>query len=406
MRKLGHSNNTFEDQPFIDGEIIQDSYIKSDSTKKNNKNKGSGKKIISYIIIGLVCASLGGGISSFATIKYYNNLAAEQKIENNIPNNNNNIVKTTNNTVPLSVANIARQVGPAVVGVATKSMTSYDVFGFPEQQEGMGSGIIFNEDGYILTNYHVVKGARQINVILNEGKGKPGKEIPAKLINYDATLDVAVIKLTEKVQLPGVAEFGDSDNIEIGEPAVAIGNPLGKEFLGTVTAGVVSAVDREIQIEGEKHKYIQTDAAINPGNSGGALVNVYGQIIGINSAKIGGSQVEGIGFAIPINEIKPKIEHLLKPILKIGIVASDIDSARSKRYNVPVGIYIHQIEEFSPAEKSGLLAGDVIVKFDGKKVKQVTELNKLKQSHNVGDVVKVELVRNGKTKTLDLKLTN
>ncbi|MCY6959385.1 S1C family serine protease [Clostridium brassicae] len=398
-----NNDNSFSENEIIDVEPLNnESITPTNPTYKKSYNKnGTGKRVLSYVLIGLICASLGGFLSAAATIKYYNKTAEQQSIQQKSTSEQ-NASKLSSSSAPLSVANIVKKVGPAVVGVSTKSIKSSDMFGFPEQQEGMGSGIIFNDEGYILTNYHVVAGARQINVIFNTGNG--GKEIPAKLINYDSNMDVAVIKITENVKVPGVAEFGDSDSIQIGEPAIAIGNPLGKEFLGTVTTGVISAVNREIAIEGTKHKYIQTDAAINPGNSGGALVNTYGQVIGINSAKIGGSQVEGIGFAIPINNVKPNIKNLIKPLLKIGIMAKDIDTSLSNRYKIPVGIYVQEIEEFSPAEKAGLKPGDVITKFDGKKVSTTKEMNALKQKHNINDTVELSIVRDGKDKTLSLKL--
>ncbi len=155
----------------------------------------------------------------------------------------------------------------------------------------MGTGIIFSEDGYILTNYHVISGAQNIKVMLSDGK-----EVSAKVINYDAAADVAVIKLAENTKVPGVAEFGDSDMLEVGESVVAIGNPLGKEFIGSVTTGIVSAVNRQVSIENKDLKFIQTDAAINPGNSGGPLVNSKGQVIGINTAKIASRRGRRIGF--------------------------------------------------------------------------------------------------------------
>ncbi|GAB6150685.1 S1C family serine protease [Clostridium novyi] len=363
------------------------------------KKRGFGKGILSYILVGVLSASLGGTLSTIATIKYYNNKTATEYVAPTNPSTN----KPSAAPVAMSVSNIAKQVGPAVVGVSTKSISSLDMFGFPETQEGMGSGIIFSEDGYILTNYHVVKGAKQISVIFNNGK--EGKEIPAKVINYNASMDLAVIKLTEKVKVPAVAQFGDSDSIQVGDPAIAIGNPLGKQFLGSVTSGVISAVNRQVSVGGEKQKFIQTDAAINPGNSGGALVNMYGQVIGINSAKIGGSEVEGLGFAIPINAVKPQIQNLTKPILTIGIMCRDIDSQISKQFNLPIGIYVQQVQEFSPAEKAGIEPGDVIIRFDNKTVKTVQEMNELKQKHNSGDKVEIIVNRNGKTKKLTLTLS-
>lgn len=396
---MDNFNNNFEDKD-LDKHFVE---VNSNSDKAK-KPKRINKKVISYVLIGVLCASLGGVVSSVGTIKYYNSKQVTASAPGN-NNDSNSTVKTGSNSVPLSVANIVKQVGPAVVGVSTKSASSVDLFGFPEQQEGMGSGIIFSEDGYILTNYHVVNGAKQITVIFNNGK--EGKEIPAKLVNYDASLDLAVIKLTENVKVPAVAQFGDSDSIQVGDPAIAIGNPLGKQFLGTVTSGVISAVNREVAVEGgQTQKYLQTDAAINPGNSGGALVNIYGQVIGINTAKIGGNQIEGLGFAIPINVVKPKIQNLIKPVLKMGIGVINVDEKLSKEHNIPIGVYIQQIEEFSPAQKAGLLPGDVITKFDGKKVKTVQEINDLKQKHNSGDSVDVEITRDGKSKKLSLKLTD
>ena len=380
-------------------------FVEVNSYKEESKKpKGMGKKAISYILVGVVSASLGAGISTAGTIKYFNGKASTSIVtESNTSNKSstNNIVQTSTNLVPLSVANVAKQVGPAVVGVSTKTGTT-NYFGLPEQEEGMGSGIIFSEDGYILTNYHVVSGAKKITVIFNDGNS--GKEIAAKLVNYDAAMDLAVIKLTENVKVPAVAQFGDSDAIQVGDPAIAIGNPLGKQFLGTVTSGVISAVNREVAVEGQNQKYIQTDAAINPGNSGGALVNIYGQVIGINSAKIGGSEIEGLGFAIPINAVKPKIENLIKPVLIIGISAINIDKQLSTQHDLPIGVYIQQIESFSPAEKAGIMPGDVITKFDGKSVSTVQEINEIKQKHNAGDTIEVEVTRDGKSKKLSLKL--
>ncbi|KOA20610.1 serine protease Do-like HtrB [Clostridium homopropionicum DSM 5847] len=388
--------------------INVESFCKVNPEENKKHNKGMGKKITSYLLVGILSATLGGAVSSAGTIKYFISREANGTIvsESKTASTNkdtSNVVKTSTNTVPLSVANIAKQVGPAVVGVSVTTTSSVNRFGVSQSDEGMGSGIIFSEEGYILTNYHVVSGAKKITVIFNDGK--EGKEITAKLINYDASMDIAVIKLTEKVTVPAVAEFGDSDALEAGDPAIAIGNPLGKQFIGTVTSGVISAVNREVAVDGQTQKYLQTDAAINPGNSGGALVNIYGQVIGINSAKIGGDEIEGLGFAIPINAVKPKIENLIKPLLKIGISVVDINDSLSKQYNLPIGVYIQQIEEFSPAEKAGLMPGDVITKFDGKAVKTVQEINELKQKHKSGDTVEVVISRDGKTKTLSLKLS-
>lgn len=371
--------------------------------KPNYKRKG---KLFSYIVVGLICSVVGGAASTAASLY----LLPKSNFFKNTPLYN-SIVQNTNtqsfNASPmstfkgsLSVADIAKKVGPAVVGVSVKSSSQRNMFSAPKEEEGMGSGIIINEDGYILTNYHVINGADVVSVIFNNNE-----EVPAKIINYDSNLDLAVIQVTKKVKMPAVAELGNSKDMQVGDPVVAIGNPLGKELLGSVTTGVISSLSREISVGNSKQTLLQTDAAINPGNSGGALVNSLGQVIGINSAKIGGDGVEGIGFAIPIDVIKPKIDSLLKPILKLGISAREITSDMANQYQIPQGVYVIEVQEFSAAEKSGLRAEDIILKFDGKSVKSVNDINKIKSQHKSGDEVKLEIYRNGKNSTLSLKLT-
>ena len=192
----------------------------------------------------------------------------------------------------------AKKVGPAVVGITNKAYVR-DIFNRVQLTErGTGSGVIYDKSGLIATNNHVVEGASEIIVSLTDGRSVKGKVLGA-----DAATDLAVVKIDEN-NLP-VADFGDSSTLQVGEPAIAIGNPLGLEFRGSVTAGVISALNRSIQLGERKFDLIQTDAAINPGNSGGALVNAEGEVVGINSAKIAVSGVEGIGFAIPINSAKP-----------------------------------------------------------------------------------------------------
>jgi len=386
--------------------IITTDYVDVKNSAPNKKN--GRKRILSYVIVGLICSVVGGAASTAASLYLLPNSdlfkstplyksIAESKSESTY------FKASPMSTVSgaLSVSEIAKKVGPAVVGVSVTSKSSANYFGTSQNQEGMGSGIIISDEGYILTNYHVIEGANKISIILNNKK-----EIQAKVINYDADLDLAVIKVTENVKMPAVAELGNSKDMQVGDSVVAIGNPLGKELLGSVTTGVISATNREIKVGNVTQSLLQTDAAINPGNSGGALVNSTGQVIGINSAKMGGDGVEGLGFAIPMDVVKPKIDSLLKPILKIGIAGREITSDMSKRYNIPVGVYIAQVEEFSVAEKCGLETGDIIQKFDGKSVESVNDINKIKANHNSGDEVKVEIFRDGKTKTLSLKLSN
>lgn len=395
-------DNEFEDQ-MIDGQIsIIDQSPEERKVETTNIIKREKKH--PYFFTALISSIIGGIVASSFLIFglwYFNFIDANTTMSES----NAHSLKGTPSLLSslkgdLSVAEIVQKVGPAVVGVSNKSVVNYGwPFGISEE-ESMGSGIIFDQEGYIVTNYHVVKNAQEINVILSTGK-----EVKAKVINYDEAADIAVVKITEKVEIPAVAEFGDSNELVVGELAVAIGNPLGKELLGSVTAGVVSALNREIEIEGRKLTLIQTDAAINPGNSGGPLVNSKGQVIGINTVKMSSDAVEGLGFAIPINEVKPKIKELIAPKLMIGIVGREVTENISTQYKLPIGVYIQEVVEFSPAEKAGIRLGDVVVSFDGQKVKSINDINTLKMKHKTGDIIKVEIDRDGKSKVLELKLT-
>lgn len=375
------------------------------SNENNNKIKPKKKlgRILSYVLIGVLCTTLGGVASSIATISYMkNNSSLIQK--ENVTGGESKKSESNNTKInilgQMTVVDIAKKVGPAVVGVSTKGFPKASNFGFEyEQPEGLGSGIIFDKEGYILTNNHVIEGAKTIRVIFNNGK-----EVAAKLVNSDPSYDVAVIKITEKVDIPAVGEFGDSDDIAIGETAVAIGNPLGKELLGSVTSGVISAVNRNIDERNKDLKLIQTDAAINPGNSGGPLVNAKGQVIGINTEKRVGNGIEGLGFAIPINQIKPKIQSLMTPKLILGILGRTVTEDDSKYYKIPVGVFISDVVKYGPAEKAGLAPGDIILSVDGKKVTSMEELDKIKQKHKSGDEISLKVYRDKKEISLKLKL--
>jgi serine protease Do len=371
--------------------------------EKVKKNKGGMRnRIMSYIIVGAICSTLGGIGSGIVTMNMMNNTnntnntSAPKAATTKSSSDSSAKLITTSTTENLSVPEIVKKVSPAVVAISSQSSSG----------EGVGTGMIFSETGEILTNYHVISGAQSIKVMLSDGN-----EVSAKVVNFDEAADVAVIKLPDNTKIPGVAEFGDSDNLEVGESVVAIGNPLGKELIGSVTTGIVSAVNRQVSIENKELKFIQTDAAINPGNSGGPLVNTKGQVIGINTAKISSSMsqqevgVEGLGFAIPINTVSPKMDSLTKQVLTIGITCEVITQDISEKYNLPVGVLVRQVQKDSAAEKYGIKNKDVITGFDGKKVKTVDELNALKNTHNAGDIVKVELVRNGKTIEIDLTLS-
>lgn len=310
----------------------------------------------------------------------------------------------------MSVKSIAKKVGPSIVGIrmVTKS-PKYWYSSDMSDYESEGSGIIISKDGYILTNYHVVEYAdpkktlsknTTLEVFLSDKQ-----QASAKFVGGDSKTDLAVIKIDKKNLT--AATLGDSDELEVGELAVAIGNPLGLEFQGTVTVGVISALNRTVTINDKVLNLIQTDAAINPGNSGGALVNSKGQVIGINTAKISITGVEGLGFAIPINDAKPIVDQLImfgyvKGRPYIGISGREITEQISSFYGLPVGIYILEVESGSAAEKAGIKKGDILVSLAGKEVRTMTELETIKEKYKAGDTVKVVVVRNNKKLTLTL----
>lgn len=300
------------------------------------------------------------------------------------------------------VVRAAKKAGPAVVGITNKAVAR-DWFNNPVQVEGAGSGVIFRKDGYIVTNNHVISGASEIIVSLADGRSLAGTVIGA-----DELSDLAVVKV-DADDLP-VAEFANSDDIMVGEPAIAIGNPMGLEFQGSVTSGVISALNRSLELEDRVIKVIQTDASINPGNSGGALLNADGMIIGINSAKIAKDGIEGMGFAIPSNTVKEIIDDLLddgrvtRPYLGVGL----FDKQTAARYgyilNVDKGVYIENTAPNGPAAKAGLRQGDVILSIGGKEVNRVTEVRNAILEHKTGDTVQVKILRNNVEMTVDVVL--
>lgn len=298
----------------------------------------------------------------------------------------------------------AKKVGPAVVGITNKAYVR-DIFNRVQLTErGTGSGVIYDKAGYIATNNHVVEGANEIIVSLPDGRTVKGKVLGA-----DAVTDLAVVKI-EADNLP-VAKFGDSDTLQVGEPAIAIGNPLGLEFRGSVTAGVISALNRSIELGERKFSLIQTDAAINPGNSGGALVNADGEVVGINSAKIVVSGVEGIGFAIPVNTAKPILDELAsrgrvaRPYLGASLMDKDIAERYGFEIDLHGGIFLVKVVQGSPADKAGIRPGDIILRFNGAKVATAMDLRSKIDACKVGDRVEVVILHNGmqETKTLVLE---
>ena len=345
--------------------------------------KSIWKKSANIFVCGLLGAAIlvagCGDNKTSAAVKDKPAAATEQQLSN------------ARNT-PIVAA--AKKVGPAVVGITNKAYVR-DIFNRVQLTErGTGSGVIYDKAGYIATNNHVVEGASEIIVSLPDGRTVKGKVLGA-----DAVTDLAVVKIDADNLT--VAKFGDSDTLQVGEPAIAIGNPLGLEFRGSVTAGVSSALNRSIELGERKFNLIQTDAAINPGNSGGALVNADGEVVGINSAKIAVSGVEGIGFAIPINTAKPILDELAKhgriarPYLGASLMDQDIANRYGFEINLHGGIFLVKVVANSPAAKAGIRAGDIILSFNGSKVKTAVELRTKLSECKVGDRVNVTIMRNG-----------
>ena len=348
------------------------------------------------------------------------------------------VIEAASNEDSLTIPEIAKKCGTSVVAIETETKVVYNtydnnyynpfggMFGYgygygygnrggrggtqEYTQTAAGSGVIISEDGYVLTNNHVISGADKITVYVNPGDGSEEQSYEATLVGSSESNDIAVLKI-DATGL-NAAAFGDSDQIEVGELAVAIGNPMGQVH-GSVTAGIISAVEQELTIDDVTINAIQTDAAINPGNSGGALFDSYGNVIGIVYAKSSSVSIEGIGYAIPVNNIKDLVAQMINDPdsvkdqtkgsqIMLGITIQNITEDMSKQYSMPVGVYITDVSTMSAAERAGLQKGDIIVGFAGEDVKTADELNALKAKQTPGDTVAVKIDRNGKEMTLDL----
>lgn len=385
---------------------------------KPPKKSGFGRTVFVPFLAGIVGASLTVGVC-FKVPEVRKALIGEQpKTSYSAPKTESN--KGTSDTATVSAdymafsnnsIQVAKTVLPSIVGIEIK----YNVSSFWGNSEATatGSGVIISEDGYIITNNHVVSTETSSSSFytITEAKGLTvklygdEKEYEAKIIGTDAYTDLAVIKIDATGLTPAV--LGDSDELQVGEFAMAIGNPLGMDF--TVTSGIISAVNREVSAsDGTSYLAIQTDAAINSGNSGGALVNLKGEVIGINNLKLSGEGIEGIGFAIPINSTTDVVNQLIefKTVKRpyIGVTGQGIDSSITEIYGLPAGVSVKEVEEGSPADKAGLQKGDIITKIESKEVSTVTELNKVKYTYKIGDTVTLTILRNGQEQEIKLTL--
>ena len=392
------------------------------NAKKVKNKSGFGKSVLLPFCSGVVgCAVVVGtcfGIPSIRSQILDNNTST---INSNSSNNSSSgyVSQVSLENYSDTAVYAANKILPSIVGIKleyTVNNAMLSMFGQPSTSTATatGSGIIISEDGYILTNNHVISSdsnnsdsyyqiseASKLTVTLFNDD----TEYSATIVGKDEETDLAVIKI-DKTGLPK-AEFADSDSIKVGEFAMAVGNPMGMD--STVTCGIVSAVNREVtDSDGKTYTLIQTDAAINAGNSGGALVNSEGKVIGINTLKLEGTGIEGLGFAIPINSTTDITSQLIeyskvkRPY--IGITGMDLDEETAKKYNLVPGVYVKSIEDFSSAEKAGIKPGDVIIEADGTKISSMDDLNKIKNSHKIGDEMKIKVNREGQEKELTITL--
>ncbi len=308
---------------------------------------------------------------------------------------------------PLSVDNVPQEGGMSLQEIYEKNIPS--VVSITCELSGgtaTGTGVIISQDGYVVTNAHVVEGARTITVDLSDGR-----TLQAQLVGADGASDLAVIHIEDRELT--AATFGDSSVLRVGDTVVAIGDPLGKELRGTMTDGIVSAINRDISMEGRVMTLIQTNAALNSGNSGGPLINCYGQVVGINTMKIGDYMnrdgVEGLGFAIPSTTVKTIADQLIRQGYvsgrpRLGITVDRMSGVYQRYYGLPGALYVSKVEEGSPAEAAGILAGDVLVRFEGTLLPDADTLSNLLYGYEAGDEVELVIYRNGRQYALTMTL--
>lgn len=364
--------------------------------------------LLSYFIVALIAAIIGGAVSMYIapTFLYGKVLPTPGIYKGETPKEDSeiNIVPTNEMT---AVQAVAKKTMSSVVGITTVQVQRE--FIWEKEVEGIGSGVVVHPDGYILTNSHVVADgkAKSINVLFENGD-----KVSGKILWNDPALDLAVVKVEKKGL--DTADLGDSDSLEVGQLAVAIGNPLGLEFQRTVTSGVISGLNRSVRVNQYNviEDLIQTDASINPGNSGGPLLNSKGEVIGINTVKISSQVGEGLGFAIPINLAKPIIEGVIEKgdfkTVYIGFAGTEVEKYERQLgvdLSIDKGVIVIEIQPNSPAQRADLRPGDVIVKIDDEEVESMNQIQKILYKYKKGDKATLTIIRNGKEMKLDITFT-
>ena len=411
-------NSSYYNNSYGDG-LSENGYKAPEVTAKPKKKKsGTGKKaaLFAAVIALSLCVGLGGGLAgsylmnqnSSTSVKSDTSKNDGATTESSVSKDGSLVITQASNTEtpPTNTTEVVAKVKDSVVEITTES-TSYDYFYGQYVSKGAGSGVIISKDGYILTNHHVIEDATTINVRLTNGK-----TYEAKVIGSDSVVDIALIKIEENDLT--TATFGDSAKISVGQTSIVIGNPLGR-LGGTVTDGIISALDREIKIDGKTMNLLQTNAAINPGNSGGGMFDANGNLIGIVVAKTAysssGDSAEGLGYAIPINDVLSILDDLktdgyVSDRAYLGINLQDITSENDMLlYRVDrAGTYISSVGSGSSAEKAGLKISDCIIKIDDKDITQASEVSSIIAKHKKGDKIKITVYRDGKEIELEATL--
>ena len=376
---------------------------------KKKKHSNLTAKLVALSLACALVGSVGGGAIVAAVMHNSQDRSSSQSISDTTKNDNVTSQNVSNSTTQevnsgsMTPSEVYNQNVSAVVGIANEGTTT-NAFGQVSATASSGSGFIISEDGYIVTNYHVVEGAQTLTVSLYSGE-----EYTATYVGGDASSDVALLKI-DATGLPAVT-IGDSDSLSVGDRVAAIGNPLG-ELTYTMTVGYISATDREINTDGTPINMLQTDVAINSGNSGGPLFDMNGNVVGITTAKYSGStssgtSIEGIGFAIPINDVMNLIPDLKehgyvtgRPSLGIGV--RDLDSTTASVYGLPLGAYVLSVEEGSCAQTAGLQSGDIITALDDTTIESYNDLAAALKNYKAGDTATLTIYRSGQTQTVQV----
>lgn len=372
-------------------------YQKPPKVKKPKQHKKYGAGIIA---VASLLAAVIGAVSGIAAVTFASSDGNSSGVISDPGISGSNVNINVDETVESVVEAVAEKVTPSVVGIRTTTSVM-NFFGGASESTGEGSGVVYSQDGYIITNYHVISGAlsnrsgSKIEVFVGDINSEPYE---ASVVGYNISADIAVIKINATGLTP--VEFADSDALNVGQYVITVGNPGGLEFMDSVTYGVISGLNRVVSSDSDV-ELIQTDAAINPGNSGGALVNVKGQLVGINSSKIVSEEFEGMGFAIPSNTVLEIVKNIISkendPEPYLGITISEKYTADVLQYyGYPSGAVVLSVADGSPAEEAGLAKGDIITEFNGTAIKEYTVLEDLMKDCTPGEQVSVKIYRSGR----------